>query len=107
MSPTPNPTVVTPWIMCARDFQGNRSLDDLLGHLYGPNDARISRASLVVAEQSGTRWAELPPRTVPGRVPVHVGTDMGAEPDSGRYYHTKRNSFGTIDDPIALPAPTR
>ncbi len=79
----------------------NRSLDNLLGQLYGPNDGKDFEGVLGRDLSNPVpEWAEHQPPDGSGRVPVHVGTDMDApNPDSGEeYYHTNTQLFGTIDD---------
>ena len=79
----------------------NRSLDNLLGHLYGPEDGkhfegvRGKELSNPVPD-----WAEHQPPDGSGRVPLHVGTDMDApNPDSGEEYpHTNTQLFGILDE---------
>jgi phospholipase C len=59
----------------------NRSLDNLLGHLYEPEDGKTFEG--VIAEQSdpGVGRARCEHKTVP----YTVGTDMDApNPDSGK-----------------------
>jgi len=79
----------------------NRSLDNLLGHLYGPGDGKVFDG--VVGKSLSNpvpEWAEHQPPDGSGKVAVFVGTDMDAPcPDSGEeYYHTNTQLFGTLDE---------
>src|SRR4249919_4101004 len=77
----------------------NRSLDNVLGHLYGPDDEKDFDG--VVGKNLSNpipAWAEHgAERQV---VPYTVATDMDSpNPDSGEeYYHTNTQLFGVIDD---------
>ena len=77
----------------------NRSLDNVLGHLYGPGDGRTFEG--VIGKDLSNpipEWAEHgAERTV---VPYTVATDMDSpNPDSGEeWYHTNTQLFGVIDD---------
>ena len=77
----------------------NRSLDNVLGHLYGPEDGKTFEG--VIGKDLSNpipEWAEHgADRKV---VPYTVATDMDSpNPDSGEeWYHTNTQLFGTIDD---------
>src|SRR6476661_7987408 len=77
----------------------NRSLDNVLGHLYGPGDGKTFEG--VIGKDLSNpipEWAEHgAERTV---VPYTVATDMDSpNPDSGEeWYHTNTQLFGVIDD---------
>lgn len=79
----------------------NRSLDNLLGHLYGPDDG-VTFEGLAGKDLSNPvpAWAEHQPPDGSGIVPVHVATDMDApNPDSGEeWYHTNTQVFGVLDE---------
>ena len=78
----------------------NRSLDNLLGHLYGPNDGKTFEGVLGKdLSNSVPEWAEHQPPDGTGRVSVFVGDDMDApNPDSGEeYMHTNTQVFGILD----------
>jgi phospholipase C len=77
----------------------NRSLDNVLGHLYGPEDGKnfdgvigkdLSNPIPEWAEHGAERKA----------VPYTVATDMDSpNPDSGEeYFHTNTQLYNTIDD---------
>ncbi len=77
----------------------NRSLDNVLGRLYGPADGKnfdgvigkdLSNPIPAWAEHGADRNA----------VPYRVATDMDSpNPDSGEeYYHTNTQLFGVLDD---------
>ena len=77
----------------------NRSLDNVLGHLYGPGDGKAFEG--VIGKELSNPipgWAE----HSAGRkvVPYGVTTDMDSpNPDSGEeWYHTNTQLFGAIDD---------
>ena len=77
----------------------NRSLDNLLGHLYGPDDGKTFEG--VIGKDLSNPipdWAEhgVERKTVP----YEVATDMDApNPDSGEeYFHTNTQLFGTQDE---------
>jgi phospholipase C len=77
----------------------NRSLDNVLGHLYGPGDGKAFEG-VIGKELSNPipEWAEHgADRKV---VPYGVTTDLDSpNPDSGEeWYHTNTQLFGTIDD---------
>lgn len=79
----------------------NRSLDNLLGQLYGPGDGKTFEGVLGKDLSNPVpRWAEHQPPDGSGRVPFHVGNDMDAPcPDSGEeWYHTNTQVFGTMDE---------
>jgi len=77
----------------------NRSLDNVLGHLYGPEDGKnfdgvigqdLSNPIPAWAEDGNDRKV----------VPYTVATDMDSpNPDSGEeYYHTNTQLYGVLDD---------
>src|SRR6218665_487592 len=77
----------------------NRSFDNVLGHLYGPDDGKEFDG--VIGKDLSNPipdWAEH------GRehkdVPYRVATDMDApNPDSGEeYFHTNTQLFNTLDE---------
>jgi phospholipase C len=77
----------------------NRSLDNVLGRLYGPDDQRTFDG-VVDKDLSNPipEWAEHgADRKV---VPYGVATDMDSpNPDSGEeYFHTNTQLFGTLDE---------
>jgi phospholipase C len=78
----------------------NRSLDNVLGHLYGPGDGKTFDG--VVGKDLSNpipAWAEHgADRQV---VPYTVATDMDSpNPDSGEeYYHTNTQLYGVLDVP--------
>jgi phospholipase C len=77
----------------------NRSLDNVLGHLYGPEDGK-SFDGVIGKDLSNPipAWAQHgAERKV---VPYSVATDMDSpNPDSGEeYFHTNTQLFGTLDD---------
>ena len=77
----------------------NRSLDNVLGRLYGPGDGKTFEG-VIGKELSNPipEWAEHgAERKV---VPYHVTTDMDSpNPDSGEeYFHTNTQLFNTLDD---------
>ena len=77
----------------------NRSLDNVLGHLYGPEDGKNFDG--VIGKNltnSIPEWAEHgAERKV---VPYEIATDMDApNPDSGEeYFHTNTQLYNTLDD---------
>ena len=77
----------------------NRSLDNVLGHLYGPEDGKVFDG--VIGKDLSNPipdWAEHgAERKV---VPYTVATDMDSpNPDSGEeYFHTNTQLFNTLDD---------
>lgn len=79
----------------------NRSLDNLLGQLYGPGDGKVFDGVLGKNLSNPVpAWAEHQPPDGSGVVPVHVGTSMDAPcPDSGEeWYHTNTQVFNVLDD---------
>ncbi len=79
----------------------NRSLDNLLGHLYGPEDAKSFEGVLGKDLSNPVPpWADHQPPDGSGTVKVHVGDNMDApNPDSGEEYaHTNTQVFGTLDE---------
>src|SRR6476646_4369111 len=77
----------------------NRSLDNVLGHLYGPQDGK-SFEGVIGKDLSNPipEWAEHgAERKV---VPFTVATDMDSpNPDSGEeYFHTNTQLFNTLDE---------
>jgi hypothetical protein len=81
------------------DAVENRSLDNVLGHLYGPPDGKTFDG--VIGKDLSNpipAWAEHgADRQV---VPYTVATDMDSpNPDSGEeYYHTNTQLYGVLDD---------
>src|ERR1700751_101019 len=77
----------------------NRSLDNVLGHLYGPGDGRNFDG--VIGKHLSNpipEWAEHgAERKI---VPYTVATDMDSpNPDSGEeYFHTNTQLFTTLDE---------
>jgi phospholipase C len=77
----------------------NRSLDNVLGHLYGPEDGKTFEG--VIGKDLSNpipEWAEHgAERKV---VPYTVATDMDSpNPDSGEeWYHTNTQLFGVLDE---------
>jgi phospholipase C len=77
----------------------NRSLDNMLGRLYGPGDGKTFEG--VIGKDLSNpipAWAEHgAERKV---VPYGIATDMDSpNPDSGEeYYHTNTQLFNTLDD---------
>ena len=77
----------------------NRSLDNVLGHLYGPEDGKTFEG--VIGKDLSNpipEWAEHgADRKV---VPYTVATDMDSpNPDSGEeWYHTNTQLFNTLDE---------
>ena len=77
----------------------NRSLDNVLGHLYGPDDGKVFEG--VIGKDLSNpipKWAEHDAdRKV---VPYQVATDMDSpNPDSGEeYFHTNTQLFNLLDD---------
>ena len=79
----------------------NRSLDNLLGHLYGPADDKTFEGVLGKELSNPVpAWADHQPPDGSGSVSVYVGDNMDApNPDSGEEYaHTNTQLFGTLDD---------
>jgi phospholipase C len=77
----------------------NRSFDNLLGHLYGPEDGKTFEG-VIGKELSNPipEWAEHGAER--GTVPYAVGTDMDApNPDSGEeYFHTNVQLFNLLEE---------
>ena len=77
----------------------NRSLDNVLGHLYGPGDGKNFEGVIGKGLSNPIpEWAEHgAERKV---VPYHVTTDMDSpNPDSGEeYFHTNTQLFNTLDE---------
>jgi len=77
----------------------NRSFDNVLGRLYGPEDGKPFEG-VIGKELSNPipEWAEHGAHR--GVVPYTVATDMDSpNPDSGEeWYHTNTQLFGAIDD---------
>ncbi|HEX3608641.1 MAG TPA: hypothetical protein VHU14_03065 [Solirubrobacterales bacterium] len=75
----------------------NRSLDNLLGHLYGPEEGKTFEG-VIGKELSNPipEWAEHGAERK--TVPYAVGTDMDApNPDSGEeYFHTNVQLFNIL-----------
>src|SRR6478736_380311 len=77
----------------------NRSFDNVLGHLYGPDDGKTFEG--VIGKDLNNpipEWAEHgAEREV---VPYSVATDMDSpDPDSGEeYFHTNTQLFNTLDE---------
>jgi phospholipase C len=77
----------------------NRSFDNVLGHLYGPEDGKNFEG--VIGKQLSNpipEWAEHGAEKQV--VPYTVATDMDSpNPDSGEeYFHTNTQLFNTLDD---------
>src|SRR4249919_3697210 len=77
----------------------NRSLDNVLGHLYGPEDGKTFEG--VIGKNLSNpipEWAEH--GADPKVVPYTVATDMDSpNPDSGEeYYHTNTQLYNTLDE---------
>jgi len=77
----------------------NRSLDNLLGHLYGPEHGKTFEG--VIGKNLSNpipEWAEHGAERK--TVPYTVATDMDApNPDSGEeYYHTNTQLYNTLDE---------
>jgi phospholipase C len=77
----------------------NRSLDNVLGHLYGPGDGKTFEG--VIGKDLSNpipEWAEHGAERK--TVPYIVATDMDApNPDSGEeYFHTNTQLFNTLDE---------
>jgi phospholipase C len=77
----------------------NRSLDNVLGRLYGPGDGKTFEG--VIGKELSNPipgWAE----HGAGRTMVHYGVSAGMDspnPDSGEeWYHTNTQLFGVMDD---------
>lgn len=79
----------------------NRSFDNLLGQLYGPDSGKTFEGILGKDLSNPVPdWAEHQPADGSGVVKAHVGTDMDAPcPDSGEeWYHTNTQVFGVLDE---------
>ena len=77
----------------------NRSLDNLLGHLYGPEDGKIFEGVIGKGLSNPIpEWAEHGAER--GTVLYTVATDMDApNPDSGEeYFHTNTQLFNVLDE---------
>jgi phospholipase C len=77
----------------------NRSLDNMLGHLYGPEDDKVFEG--VIGKDLTNpipEWAEHGSKRKV--VPYAVATDMDSpNPDSGEeFFHTNTQLFGSLDD---------
>ncbi len=77
----------------------NRSFDNVLGHLYGPEDGKVFDG--VIGKNLSNpipAWAEHGADR--GDVPYRVATDMDSpNPDSGEeYFHTNTQLFNIVDD---------
>lgn len=79
----------------------NRSLDNMLGYLYGPADGKTFEG-VVDKDLSNPvpAWAEHQPPDGSGVVKYHPATDMDSpNPDSGEeYFHTNTQLFNTLND---------
>ena len=77
----------------------NRSLDNVLGRLYGPGDGKVFDG-VIGKELSNPipAWAEHGGDEK--SVPYRVATDMDSpDPDSGEeYFHTNTQLYNTLDD---------
>jgi phospholipase C len=77
----------------------NRSFDNLLGHLYGPNDGKTFEG-VIGKELSNPipEWAEHGAERK--TVPYAIGTDMDApNPDSGEeFFHTNVQLFNVLEE---------
>jgi phospholipase C len=77
----------------------NRSLDNVLGHLYGPEDGKTFEG--VIGKNLSNPIPEWAEHGVERKVvPYTVATDMDApNPDSGEeYFHTNTQLYNTIDE---------
>ena len=77
----------------------NRSLDNLLGHLYGPEDGKTFEGVIGKGLSNPIpEWAEHGAERK--TVPYTVATDMDApNPDSGEeYFHTNTQLFNVLDE---------
>ena len=77
----------------------NRSLDNLLGHLYGPEDGKTFEGVIGKGLSNPIpEWAEHGAERK--TVPYTVATDMDSpNPDSGEeYYHTNTQLFGVLNE---------
>lgn len=79
----------------------NRSFDNLLGHLYAPDDGKQFEG-VIGKELSNPvpAWAQHQPPDGSGVVTYEVATDMDSpNPDPGEeWFHTNTQLFGTMDD---------
>lgn len=79
----------------------NRSLDNMLGQLYGPDSGKTFEGILGKDLSNPVpAWAEHQPPDGSGVVKAHVGTDLDAPcPDSGEeWFHTNTQVFGVMDE---------
>ncbi len=79
----------------------NRSFDNLLGHLYGPEDGKTFDGVIGKGLSNPVpEWAQHQPSDGSNVVDFHVGTNMDAPcPDSGEeWYHTNTQVFGVMDE---------
>ena len=79
----------------------NRSLDNMLGQLYGPDSGKNFEGILGKDLSNPVpAWAEHQPPDGSGVVKAHVGTDLDAPcPDSGEeWFHTNTQVFGVMDE---------
>jgi len=86
----------------------NRSLDNMLGQLYGPGDGKTFEGILGKNLSNPVpSWAEHQPPDGSGVVKAHVGTDMDAPcPDSGEeWYHTNTQLFNVLDESNRFAGP--
>lgn len=77
----------------------NRSLDNVLGHLYGPEDGKTFEGVIGKGLSNPIpQWAEHGAERK--TVPYTVATDMDApNPDSGEeYFHTNTQLYNTLDE---------
>lgn len=79
----------------------NRSLDNLLGHLYGPEDGKTFEG--VIGKDLSNpvpEWAKHQPPDGSGVVKYEVASDMDSpNPDPGEeWFHTNTQLFGTMDE---------
>lgn len=79
----------------------NRSLDNMLGQLYGPDSGKTFEGILGKDLSNPVPdWAEHQPPDGSGVVRTHVGTSLDAPcPDSGEeWFHTNTQVFGVMDE---------
>jgi phospholipase C len=79
----------------------NRSLDNMLGQLYGPDSGKTFEGILGKDLSNPVpAWAEHQPPDGSGVVKAHVGTNLDAPcPDSGEeWFHTNTQVFGVMDE---------
>ena len=76
----------------------NRSLDNLLGRLYGPEDGKTFEG--VIGKDLGIRSRSGPSTAPTEGGALQVATDMDSpNPDSGEeYFHTNTQLFNTLDE---------